>query len=125
MVRPGDRTSFIAGGDACAHRTGRCFCSAFLFVSFSCRFRVVFEIYSFWAFSLPISLLTYKNYAAWIGKEDVGRWKMMECWQEGSDLLKKGSYVLKNQFEPCVCHFFFVPLRRVLYHVVYEVPFFS
>ena len=49
----------------------------------------------------------------------------MDCWHEGSDLLKKGSYVLKNQFEPCVCHFFFVPLRRVLYHVVYEVPFFS
>ena len=94
-------------------------------MSFSCRFRVVFEIYSFLAFSLPISLLTYKNYGAWIGKEDVGRWKMMECWHEGSDLLKKGSYVLKNQFEPCVCQFFFVPLRRVLCNVLYEVLFSS
>ena len=70
-------------------------------------------------------MLTIKKIWRVDGEEDVGRWKLMECWKEGSDLLKKGSYVLKNQFEPCVCHFFFVPLRRILYHVVYEIPFFS
>ena len=90
-------------------------------MSFSCRFRDLLVF----GFFITFAMLTIKKIWRVDGEEDVGRWKLMECWKEGRDLLKKGSYVLKNQFESCVCQFFYVPLRRVLCNVLYEVLFSS
>ena len=43
----------------------------------------------------------------------------------GVRFAQKDSCILKKQLESCVCQFFYVPLRRVLCNVLYEVLFSS